>query len=136
MRETNIRDGGRLDPRRWQRAQEAERELLALLDGAWIAPRTPAPIVSQLHDAAPCMRRRVSLAARLAAYFQHRPGVWIDGRELAAVAGLYAWRTRLSELRRDPFHMRIGNRQRHIHREDGSTIAVSEYRFEPVEARA
>jgi hypothetical protein len=53
---------------------------------------------------------KLSLTERLAAYFRARPGCWIDGRELSTIAGSYAWRTRLSELRRAPFFMRIGRR--------------------------
>jgi hypothetical protein len=64
--------------------------------------------------------------ARLAALFNERPGVWLDGRELATVGGAYAWRTRVSDLRRPPHSLRIENRQRH---ERG--IVISEYRFVP-----
>jgi hypothetical protein len=71
-----------------------------------------------------------SLTARVAALFIARPGEWIDGVELAATAGRYAWRTRLSELRRAPYHMDIRNRQRRLRRADGSSFIVSEYRFE------
>jgi hypothetical protein len=60
--------------------------------------------------------------------------VWIDGRELGQVAGSYAWRTRVSELRRPPFVMTIENRQRRVHRADSSHVVVSEYRFVSNEA--
>jgi hypothetical protein len=76
----------------------------------------------------PTLRRSRTLVERLAAFFRAHPDLWIDGRELALVAGAYAWRTRLSELRRPPFVMTIENRQRRIHRPDGSYV-VSEYRF-------
>ncbi len=68
---------------------------------------------------------------RLAQFFRNRPGEWIDGRAIADVAGAYAWRTRVSDLRRGPHAMTIENRQRHVARPDGSTFTVSEYRFTP-----
>ena len=58
--------------------------------------------------------RQSTLIARLAQFVRQRPFVWIDGRELALVGGAYAWRTRISELRRAPFHMTIENRQRTV----------------------
>ena len=76
-------------------------------------------------------RPRSSLVERLAAYFRERPSRWIDGAELASIAGRYAWRTRASDLRRPPFNMRILNRQRHLRTDDGRTITISEYRFDP-----
>lgn len=66
----------------------------------------------------------------LAQFFRARPLVWIDGRELE-IAGRYAWRTRISDLRRVPYCMNIENRQRRIERPDGTTHVVSEYRFVP-----
>jgi hypothetical protein len=62
--------------------------------------------------------------ARLAAFLRSRPGVWLDGRELATVGGAYGWRTRISDLRRPPYNMNIENRLR---RERG--FVVSEYRL-------
>jgi hypothetical protein len=67
---------------------------------------------------------------RLAEYFRERPGCWIDGRTLGSIAGSYAWRTRVSDLRRAPFYMQIENRQRTVQTDDGP-ITVSEYRFVP-----
>lgn len=72
-----------------------------------------------------------SLIDRLAAFFRSHPDVWIDGRELALEGGSYAWRTRVSNLRRPPYGMVIENRQRRVHRPDGSQFVVSEYRFVP-----
>jgi hypothetical protein len=69
-----------------------------------------------------------SLAARLATYFHARPGQWIDGRTLATVGGLYAWRSRVSELRRAPYSMRLDNRQRRVE-VDGHKVTISEYRY-------
>ena len=66
---------------------------------------------------------------RLAAFFRARPHQWIDGRSLE-FAGRYAWRTRVSDLRRAPYFMTIRNRQRRI-AVAGRRFVVSEYRFEP-----
>jgi hypothetical protein len=74
-----------------------------------------------------------TLVNRLAAYFVSRPGVWLDGRRLAQIAGNYAWRTRVSDLRRAPFLMTIENRQRRARTPQGSYV-VSEYRFVPASA--
>jgi hypothetical protein len=71
------------------------------------------------------------LIARLAAYLRARPGVWIDGRELAGVGGFYAFRSRLSDLRQAPHFMTIENRQRRCTDRDGCKFVVSEYRFLP-----
>lgn len=67
-----------------------------------------------------------SLADRLAEFFRSRPGQWIDGRQLAHVAGSYAWRTRVSDLRRAPYFMTITNRQRRV-RVGDKTFIISEY---------
>lgn len=52
----------------------------------------------------------MSLNDRLAAYLREREGLWIDGRVLSTVAGAYAWRSRLSDLRRAPYCLTIENR--------------------------
>lgn len=75
-----------------------------------------------------------TMAGRLAEFFRARPGEWIDGRVVADVAGAYAWRTRISDLRRPPFAMAVENRQRRVERPDGSTFTVSEYRYLPTPA--
>jgi hypothetical protein len=69
-----------------------------------------------------------SLNDKLAAYFSARPGQWIDGKELATVAGGYGWRTRCSDLRKRG--MAIENRVRHF-MVNGSRYSVSEYRYVP-----
>ena len=63
----------------------------------------------------------------LAQFFRQRPNEWIDGRTLSHIAGAYAWRTRVSELRRHKA-MVIENRLRHC--EDGD-YTISEYRYRP-----
>ena len=74
---------------------------------------------------------RHTQAARLAEFFKANPDRWIDGRDLASIAGLYGWRTRVSDLRHRPFRMAIDNRQRRAEGDDGSTFTVSEYRYRP-----
>jgi hypothetical protein len=71
---------------------------------------------------------RDTLIAQLATYFTRRPNVWIDGRELARIGGAYAWRSRVSDLRRPPFRLQIQNRQRRV-RTNGRSVVVSEYRL-------
>lgn len=85
--------------------------------------------MSTLQDKASERQPRRSLAAQLAAYFRERPGVWIDGRVLAKVAGFYAFRSRVSDIRRPPFRMNVINRQRHVRGTDGRAFTVSEYAF-------
>ena len=59
---------------------------------------------------------------RLAAYLLAHQGEWIDGLELARLAGAYAWRTRLSECRTQ-LGLTVENRQRRMGRR-----CISEYR--------
>lgn len=74
----------------------------------------------------------MSLCDNLAAYFRRHPSKWIDGRQLSSVAGGYAWRSRVSDLRL--FHgMTIENRQRRMTNGLGSKFTVSEYRYVPSE---
>lgn len=82
-----------------------------------------------------------SLAEKLAAYFKARPNQWIDGRRLEDIAGRYAWRTRVSDCRRQ-LGMTIENRQRRVRRVlnldgedcDLGSYTVSEYRYVPNDA--
>ncbi len=73
----------------------------------------------------------MSLTDRLDAYFRARPNVWLDGLELAKVAGSYAWRSRCSNLRQRG--MTIENRQRRPEYARGRATGqvVSEYRYVP-----
>jgi hypothetical protein len=68
-----------------------------------------------------------SLVDRLEAFMRAREGVWIDGRELAKVAGAYAWRTRVSDLRKRGYQ--VANRKRHVAYAGGSHYTISEYRL-------
>lgn len=72
-----------------------------------------------------------SLVARLAEFFRSRPCQWVDGKTLSTIAGGYAWRTRVSDLRRAPFLMTIENRQRRIESRAGKFVTISEYSFVP-----
>ncbi len=73
-----------------------------------------------------------SLNEKLAAYMRARAGQWLDGRELAKVGGAYAYRTRLSNLRKQPFNLVIENRQRRVEAEGGwGKFVISEYRLVP-----
>lgn len=67
-----------------------------------------------------------SFTDRVEALFRSKPGTWIDGDQLAAIGGKYAWRSRVSDVRRER-QMQIDNRQRKVGR-----ITVSEYRYLPV----
>jgi hypothetical protein len=69
----------------------------------------------------------------LAGFFALRPNQWVDGRSLS-FAGSYAWRTRISDLRKPPYGMQIENRQRRMSRPDGSRYTISEYRYVPAAA--
>jgi hypothetical protein len=62
----------------------------------------------------------------VAQYFKARPNTWIDGMTLRDVGGCYAWRTRVSEVRRQ-LGLNIVNRVRRLE----SGVAVSEYMYVP-----
>ena len=59
------------------------------------------------------------------ALFVARPHDWIDGRQLAQVGGYAAWRTRVSDCRRQ-FGMRIENEV-----ETRPDLTISRYRYIP-----
>lgn len=77
----------------------------------------------------PAKVKKPSLLDRLEAFFRARPGQWIDGRALEGVAGVYAWRTRVSELRTLRGMTTLENRQRKVTNAAGQTVTVSEYCF-------
>lgn len=96
-----------------------------------VTPATPVANsisgdLSQVSGSQDVPAGRDTMAGRVAAFFKARPGEWIDGRELMAVAGSYGWRTRCSDIRRPPHSMTIDNRQRRVGR-----FVVSEYRYVP-----
>jgi hypothetical protein len=81
-------------------------------------------------------RARRTVAAtfvdQLDAFFRERAGQWVDGMSISRVAGTYAWRTRVSDVRHR-FKAEGGdivNRLRRVETEDGQTVIVSEYRAE------
>ena len=63
-----------------------------------------------------------TFTGRVANLLLSRDGAWVDGLELAQVGGAYAWRSRLSDARRE-YGLTIENRQRRVGRR-----IVSEYR--------
>jgi len=65
-----------------------------------------------------------TFTGRVAHLFRSRPDTWIDGLEIAQIAGHYAWRSRISDARRE-FGLKIVNRQRKVGR-----VTISEYRLE------
>ena len=69
--------------------------------------------------------RRTDLVAD---YLRHRPGVWVDYRELASVGVFGGWRTRISQARLE-FGMQIENRVRVL----PGGVRISEYMFVPSE---
>lgn len=73
---------------------------------------------------------RDSRCARLARLFVENRGKWIDGRILAAEGGIYAWRSRVAELRQAPWLLSIDNQQRRVTDERGGTFVISEYKLE------
>jgi len=66
---------------------------------------------------------------RIARYFQTRPNQWIRAVELEPIGGRQAWRSRLSDARRE-FGMRIDNRWYTEHTPFGK-VRRSEYRYVP-----
>jgi hypothetical protein len=63
---------------------------------------------------------------RVAAYFKAKPGQWIEWHELAAIGGAMAWRTRVSDARRE-LGMDIVNK---VHKlPDGTKVSC--YKFVP-----
>lgn len=73
-----------------------------------------------------------NLTDNLAGYFAARPEQWIDGRLLGPVAGAYAWRSRVSDLRTKR-GMTIENRTRAVV-VNGTRYRISEYRYVPERA--
>jgi len=67
---------------------------------------------------------------RVAAHFKKHPGQWLDGDEFRYIGGKYAYRTRISDCRRE-LGMAIENRKRKV-----NGVTVSEYRFTPSEDQA
>ena len=84
------------------------------------------------------LARRETNTDRLRAFFLARPGQWVNAVELEPVAGRQAWRTRVSELRRQLERGGLGtieNRQRRGRVGHDPTWVVSEYRYVPAVPR-
>jgi|TARA_R110002110_G_scaffold402930_6_gene620490 hypothetical protein len=71
------------------------------------------------------MAGKVSYTEKLRQFLEAHPNEWIDGRRLSDVAGVYAWRTRVSEVRK--LGLTIENRQRRM----TNGVVVSQYCFIP-----
>jgi hypothetical protein len=71
-----------------------------------------------------------TLRDTLANYFKERPNVWLDGIALEAIAGRYAWRSRVSDCRRE-LGMDIKNRMRRQTDATGKRWTTSEYQYIP-----
>jgi hypothetical protein len=71
------------------------------------------------------------MVQKLALAFAANPNEWIDGLVIARIAGSYAWRTRISDLRQAPYRMRIDNRQERHEIRDGAIRVTSYYRYVP-----
>lgn len=67
----------------------------------------------------------MTLNDRLERFFREHPDTWVDGRDLAAIAGSYAWRSRIADIR--PRFASLENRQRR-HRVAGRVYTISEYK--------
>lgn len=70
----------------------------------------------------------MTLCETLADYLKARPNEWIDGHALLDIGGTFAFRTRLSELRRPPFNMTIEN-QTTRHAFMGRKWTETKYRY-------
>jgi hypothetical protein len=70
-----------------------------------------------------------TMCARVARLLLANRGTWVDGTEIARVGGAYAWRTRLSDLRKTPWCLTVENQMRHVDAGGGHYYKVSEYRI-------
>lgn len=71
-----------------------------------------------------------SLNDKLEAFFKDRPNVSVDGKRLAEIAGGYAWRTRVSDLRTKR-GMNIVNDVITLKDASGNPYKVSHYTYVP-----
>jgi hypothetical protein len=74
---------------------------------------------------------RPTLTVILGEFLRARPNQWVDGRQIAKIAGFAGWRARISDLRKAPYAMTISNRQRNVRVDEHTTFRVTEYRYEP-----
>jgi hypothetical protein len=83
-----------------------------------------------LLDAASDTADAATFTAAVARFFRAHPGVWIRATELERVGGRQAWRTRVSDARRQ-YGLTIENRCRRVREADGRVWTLSEYRWVP-----
>lgn len=73
----------------------------------------------------------MDFTTKVATYFRARPNQWIDARELEAIGGRMAWRSRVSDCRTQ-LGMTIENKQKTVMGPDGKRAwKQSLYRFVP-----
>jgi hypothetical protein len=72
-------------------------------------------------------RRTPTRVERVRDLFLAQPNVWLDGRSFETEGGCYAWRSRISDVRRQ-YGLVIENRQRTVQGSNGPFV-VSEYRL-------
>jgi hypothetical protein len=77
--------------------------------------------------------QRTAACIQLAVYFLARPNQDIPAPDLVPLGGLCSWRTRISDLRKAPYHLDIRNETRTARRADGSAYKASFYRYIPAE---
>lgn len=71
-----------------------------------------------------------SFTNHVADYFKARPLIWITAVALESVGGRQAWRTRVSNCRKD-LGMDIRNRQQRMTDSEGKPWCLSEYCYFP-----
>jgi len=74
--------------------------------------------------------RRMTNKERIRARFLAHPGRWFGAQELEHDGGRQAWRTRVSEVRRDLEHEGLGTIVNRLSRRKGAV--TSEYMFRPI----
>lgn len=105
--------------------READAPLFDALGEPTFSLRDPkaSSVAHFMAAEAVCTSNRTTFRDRAAKLFLSRPNEWIPWHEFAAIAGRCAWRTRISDCRRD-LGMKIENRVRRLE----SGVRVSEYR--------
>jgi hypothetical protein len=77
-------------------------------------------------------QRRQSNRDDVAEYFKAHASEWVPASALAAVGGILAWRTRVSDCRRQ-LGMFIENKLEHVDEPGGTFYVLSSYRYLPHE---
>lgn len=76
----------------------------------------------------PDLSRLGPMAQRVAQHLLSRPGTWVDAHDLLQIGGFAAWRTRISECRRELERQGLGTIQNEQRRE--GRYRASFYRYE------